>query len=62
MGNVTYSLSVELLLSLVVGIYTAIPISYKLGRTLCPFGIVIAWISVWGERKESSHSTEESSS
>lgn len=61
-GNVTYSLSVQLLLSLVVGTYTVIPISYKLGSTMCPFGIVIARISVWGGRKESLHSTQESSS
>lgn len=61
-GNVTYSLSSQLLLSLVVGTYTGIPISHKLGRTPCPFGIVIARISVWGGRKESLHSTSESSS
>lgn len=61
-GNVTNSLSVQLLPSLVVGICTVIPTSYKLGRTLCPFGIVIPGISIWGGRKESLHSTEESSS
>lgn len=61
-GNVTYSQSLQLLVSPAVGTYTVIPISYKLGRTLCPFGIVIARISVWGGRKESLHSTKESSS
>jgi hypothetical protein len=61
-GNVSYSLSSQLLLSLVVGTHAVIPISYKLGRTLCPFGIVIAWISVWGGRKESLHSTKDDSS
>ena len=61
-GNVTYSRSFQVLLSPAVGPYAVIPISYKLGRTLCPFGIVIARISVCGGRKESLHSTKESSS
>lgn len=61
-GNVTYSRSFQVLLSPVVGTYAVIPISYKLGRTLCPFGIVIARISVCGGRKESLHSIKESSS
>lgn len=61
-GNVTYSPRFQLLLSLVVGTDTVIPSSYKLGRTLCPFGIATAQISVWGERKEALHSPEESSS
>lgn len=54
-GDVTYSLSLQLLLLLVVGTYAVIPVSYELGRTLRPFGIVIARLSVWGGRKESLH-------
>lgn len=35
----------RLLLSLAVGTHTVIAASYMLGRTLCPFGIVIPQIS-----------------
>lgn len=61
-GNVTYSPSFQLLLSLSGGNRHGHSKFYKLGRTLCPFGIAIAQISVWGERKEALHSTKESSS
>lgn len=44
-GNVADSLSLQLPLSLAVGTYTVIAISYTLGRTPCPFGTVIARIS-----------------
>lgn len=36
---------------------TVTAVSYTLGRTLCPFGIVIPQISAWEGKKESLNST-----